>query len=403
MSDFGTEATPAPNGISSLSIQASALVRSIDSLSRIFWISLFGTFLTVFFAGLSQLEANAAADYLFLGEYQIPKSILPLTGVMFAVFVLWLTANRLRMLAFVLDRTGLADNTVDEIFFLNPPVLHVFDRDNVNTWSPLTGVGVLIINWAVFLGNSIALTFSSALQRSASFAEFDWLQLTVYLVLILAVMFFGIRAVFQPLQRIISRLHGTDFRVGWPRTIGGILVVLAVVIANNFDQIATPGEQTNDLLGPGFANAVDGETLFMDGVEIKLFGIDAVEPDQVCQTALGADYKCGRAAALALQAFVQTRDVLCLPLFAVNATKVVGVCAVLEPGAPVHDDDDAFLEVYRDNNLSRWLVESGNAIGVGVGGEIFAEEQQRAQSLRVGIWQGSFEPPPTWRARHSKR
>lgn len=119
--DPGTGSEPVANAIGSLSIQASALVRSIDSLSRIFWISLFGTFLTVLFAGLSQLEANAAADYLFLGEYQIPKSILPLTGVMFAVFVLWLTANRLRMLAVVLDRTKLAETDVDEIFFSTHP------------------------------------------------------------------------------------------------------------------------------------------------------------------------------------------------------------------------------------------------------------------------------------------
>ena len=35
--------------LSPLSIQASALVRSIDALSNIFWISLGGTFLTIFF------------------------------------------------------------------------------------------------------------------------------------------------------------------------------------------------------------------------------------------------------------------------------------------------------------------------------------------------------------------
>lgn len=282
-------------------------------------------------------------------------------------------------------------------------MLHVFDRDNVNPWSPLTGVGVLIINWAVFLGNSIALTLNSALQRGASFAEFDWLELSVYLLLILAVMVFGIRAVFRPLRRIISRLHDTDFHVGWPRMLGGMLVMLAVITANNFDQIFTPGEQTNDLLGPGFANAVDGETLFMDGVEIKLFGIDAVEPDQICQSAEGADYACGRAATLALQELVQKNDLLCLPLFAVNATKVVAVCAVLQPDIVAPVDDETFLAAYGQDNLSRWLVESGNAIGVGVGSELFNAEQKRAQTLRVGIWQGSFEPPPTWRARHSKR
>ena len=35
-----------------------------------------------------------------------------------------------------------------------------------------------------------------------------------------------------------------------------------------------------------------------------------------------------------------------------------------------------------------------------LGEEAFAEEQDRAQRLRAGIWQGSFEPPASWRAHH---
>ena len=89
---------PEQSQLSPLSIQAASLVRSIDALSRIFWISLAGTFLTIFFAGLSQLDANVSGDFISLGEYQVPKSLVPLAAMLFAVFVMWLTANRLRML-----------------------------------------------------------------------------------------------------------------------------------------------------------------------------------------------------------------------------------------------------------------------------------------------------------------
>ncbi|MCY3641698.1 MAG: hypothetical protein OXH37_11850, partial [Gammaproteobacteria bacterium] len=68
--------TPSDSGsgqISPLSIQAAALVRSIESLSSVFWIGFGGTFLSMLFAGLSQLEVNAATDYIYLGEYQVPK------------------------------------------------------------------------------------------------------------------------------------------------------------------------------------------------------------------------------------------------------------------------------------------------------------------------------------------
>jgi len=33
-------------------------------------------------------------------------------------------------------------------------------------------------------------------------------------------------------------------------------------------------------LGPAMANAIDGDTLFMGGTEVKLFGIDSVEGGQ---------------------------------------------------------------------------------------------------------------------------
>ena len=81
----GDDGSP-PVQLSPLSIQAASLVRSIEGLSNIFWISLGGTFLTIFFAGLSQLDTNATTDYIYLGEYQVPRSILPLASLAFALF-----------------------------------------------------------------------------------------------------------------------------------------------------------------------------------------------------------------------------------------------------------------------------------------------------------------------------
>jgi len=159
--------------LSPLSIQAAALIRSMEALSNIFWISLGGTVLTIFFAGLNQLSVNANSDYIALGEYQVPKAILLLAALTFALFAFWMTANRLSMLAYVLETTRLPRRMVFEIFHLNPPVLHVFDRNNAERWSPFTGVAVLLVNWAVFIGNAVALTWSVAIQEIATLASFD--------------------------------------------------------------------------------------------------------------------------------------------------------------------------------------------------------------------------------------
>ena len=409
---------PGPGQLNPLSIQASALVRSIDSLSRIFWISFGGTFLSVFFAGLSQLDANAATDHIFLGEYQVPKSILPLVSVAFAGFVFWLTANRLNMLHHALQTTQLGASAVHEIFRLNPPVLHVFDANNVKRWSPTTGVGVFMINWAVFFGNGIALTWTSALQAGASLADFHAPLLFLYLLFIILVLIYGLRTIVPALGQILKRLHGLHFHVGWPRHLVAIALVVLVFIINQWDQVSWRWQQPDALLGPDIANAINGETLLLRGTEVKLFGMDAVEADQTCQDAQGADYPCGRLATHALQALLLQRPVVCLPLFAISAERVLGSCELLHEGpAPPRgatqiptsggrqqrqDGTEAlkvgdFMGGGSADNLSRLMIANGHALGIGMGAEFFREEQSNAQRRRVGIWQGAFQPPGVWR------
>ncbi len=381
------------------SIQASALVRSIGSLSSIFWISFGGGFLSVFFAGLSQLEINATTDYIFLGEYQVPKSILPLVSVAFAGFVFWLTANRLNMLHYVLRTTRLPSAMVHEIFRLNPPVLHVFDADSVKRWALTTGVSVFVINWAVFFGNNIALTWSSAIQQGASAADFDAPMLFLYLLFTILVLVYGIRAIVPSLGRILLILHGLHFKVGWPRYAMAVMLMVLVFIANHWNQIRSPMEQADSLLGPSVANAIDGETLFLKGVEVQLFGIDAVEADQVCQDANGKDYPCGRRATHALQTLLQRGPAVCFPLFTVNVLRVVAECVVDDGVASLPTTPRQFMRRDHPRNLSRLMIAQGHALGVGLGRGYFSADQDQAQQQRVGIWQGSFQPPSSWRRR----
>ena len=387
---------------SPLSIQAAALVKCIDGLSNIFWISIAGTCLSIFFASLNQLDANAASDHIFLGEYQIPKSILPLAAVAFALFVFWLTANRLNALSNALHTTALPAEAVHEILRLNPPVLHVFQIENLRRFSPTSGINVFIINWAVFFGNSVSLTWSSALQQGAYFGQFRPTLLAVFLLLIVAVIVYGTRSIIPPLRSILGTLHDVEFRLGWPRIGVALALVAAVFVIGQREQVRLPGDQAGDLLGPAVANAIDGETLFVGGAEVKLFGIDAVEDDQVCQDGNGIDYACGRRATRTLQALVQEDLVVCLPLFAISDSRVVGNCEVTPEGEYEPVSPIAFMEEFRPNNLSHLMVAEGHAVAIGVGTRFFGAEQNEAQALRKGIWQGSFQPPSNWRRRQSQ-
>ena len=385
--------------ISPLSIQAAALVRSIESLSSVFWIGFGGTFLSMFFAGLSQLEANAATDYIYLGEYQVPKSILPLISVGFAGFTFWLTGNRLTMLSSALQRSHLPQGTLHEIFRLNPPVLNIFDADNARPWRPTTGINVLIINWSIFFGNILALTWSSALQQGASFGEFDPWLLLIYLILTILVLAYARSAIGPPLAQIHRTLHDHSFRVAWPRYLVAGAIASAVFIINHWEQLDAPAEQADDLLGPAMGNAIDGGTLLLRGVEVQLFGMDAVEADQVCQDAAGADYPCGRRATHALQTLLRGGEVVCFPLFAINDHRVVAVCELADGSADVPSSPLEFMQEGRTLNLSRLMIARGHALSVGIGGQFFRADQDEAQRQRIGIWQGSFQPPSAWRRR----
>jgi endonuclease YncB( thermonuclease family) len=382
-----------------LGVQTAALIRSIDALSTIFWISIGGTILTVLFGGLNQLASNVAADSIYIGEYQIPKSILPVASLAFAAFVFWMTSNRLRMLHHVLTESHLPDRTMHEIFTLNPPILDIFHPDNHRQFKLATGSSVLLINWSIFFGNSIAFTLLSAVQQGASIADFNLPDLGLFGVATIAVIIYGVRAIDGPLDLILERLHGSSFNFGWFRILLAIVLIATVAAVNNFDQFRDPSSQSDGLLGPALANAIDGETLFIDDVELQLIGIDAMEPEQTCLDNAGAEYPCGRAATSALQALVADRPIICLPLFAVSSSRIVGSCNLLPEGSTVPEGPDQFIAADRSNSLSGRMVRNGHALAIGLGRQYLEAEQRAAQQDRVGIWQGAFEPPWTYRAR----
>ena len=50
-----------------------------------------------------------------------------------------------------------------------------------------------------------------------------------------------------------------------------------------------------------------------------------------------------------------------------------------------------------EQNLNRWLVETGWALTVGDAGSIYHADERLAQQNNLGLWRGGFIPPGTWR------
>ena len=378
-------------GISPLTLPAEALLRAIKALSHLFWITIAGTVLAIFLAALANLGGSAGGVLAF-GEYSIPVSVLPIGCLAFAMFLLWLTAARFRMLDAALGDDDLTASLARDIFRLDPPVLDVFDAGNLRAVAPLSGCSVLLWIWSLFFGSSVGLIFSATIDRGALTSTDEGPIFGVYAVATLVVMAYGATKIVRPLRRILARLHGEPFTVGPIRLVMAMAVLVAGVLVTNPDLFTAFTTEEWRTVGPSRANAVDGETLVLEGGEIvSLGGIAALRPGQTCGDAEGRRYPCGDQATAYLQSLVQDRWVHCFVSY-----PDLGVCMPLEEGepAPAQLQDALQLE-----NLQAQMVVAGFAFPEGDGIEFMAELRDEAQRARAGAWQGSFEPVGPWAER----
>lgn len=133
----------------------------------------------------------------------------------------------------------------------------------------------------------------------------------------------------------------------------------------------------------GRASVVDGDTLEIQGVRIRLWGIDAPEGDQQCHLQ-GRLWSCGRRAAFALADFIGQRTVRCERKDTDRHGRMVAVCWVGE------------------TELNRWLVAQGWALDyTRYSSGAYLAAQEEARRNRRGIWQGEFIPP--WEYRRERR
>lgn len=138
--------------------------------------------------------------------------------------------------------------------------------------------------------------------------------------------------------------------------------------------------EPDPLTPSGRAQVIDGDSIKVDGVEIRLKGIDAPELDQSC-TRDGRDWPCGREAARQLRFFVRGADVSCI--------------------GTVFDKHKRLLAHCRqgDREINRWLVEEGWAVSF----DDYPGAESKARREGRGLWSGRFERPTDWRERNPRR
>ena len=128
----------------------------------------------------------------------------------------------------------------------------------------------------------------------------------------------------------------------------------------------------------GAARAIDGDTIQLGGVRIRLHGIDAPESAQNCRAG-GRFWACGRAATKALAGLVRGKRVACEQRGRDRYGRVVAVCAVA------------------GRDLNAWMVADGWAFAYRRYSRAYVVEETRARAARRGIWRGETVAPWDWR------
>lgn len=138
----------------------------------------------------------------------------------------------------------------------------------------------------------------------------------------------------------------------------------------------------------GSASTIDGDTIDVGHVRIRLEGIDAPELDQTCKDAAGADWACGEASTDAMRGMVEGLPVLCREVGKDKYKRILALCWPLDAaGTPA------------EPSVNERLVLQGLAVSFVRYSHQFDAAEAIARDAKAGIWSGSFEFPWDFRAR----
>lgn len=130
----------------------------------------------------------------------------------------------------------------------------------------------------------------------------------------------------------------------------------------------------------GHVRVIDGDTIDLDGVRVRLEGIDAPESGQRCKRRLIGRWACGTAATQALEGLVEGRSVRCEDRGLDKYGRMLGVCYA------------------GTTDINAWMVRKGLAWAFVRYSRAYVEEEAEARAERLGIWQAQTQTAWDYRA-----
>ena len=119
---------------------------------------------------------------------------------------------------------------------------------------------------------------------------------------------------------------------------------------------------------------IDGDSLVLAGVRLRLKGIDAPELGQVCSGPNGA-FECGREARAFMRKLVGASQISCEGWQYDKYQRLLAECKA------------GLKSLNREMAMSGWAVSYGG----------YAVEEAAARKAKSGLWAGTFDRPQDWR------
>ncbi|WP_019223275.1 thermonuclease family protein [Bartonella rattaustraliani] len=130
----------------------------------------------------------------------------------------------------------------------------------------------------------------------------------------------------------------------------------------------------------GQALIIDGDSIMISSVKIRLVGIDAPELQQSCGTKK-AQYPCGLEAKKYLEQLIGNQPVTCRWHKRDKYHRILATC-----------------RTKKVSNINATLVRNGWAVSY----YNYPEEEKEARKQKKGIWQSNFQKPRKWRKAHPR-
>lgn len=166
------------------------------------------------------------------------------------------------------------------------------------------------------------------------------------------------------------------------RTLEWVITALVFVLLMALWSVAKAEGVT---IAGGPARVIDGDTLALRGVRIRLHGIDAPEGSQTCERD-GQPYACGTASTRALQALAEGRDLLCEWRDTDRFKRLVSECWTMDRTGKREGE-----------SINAQMVRNGHAIAYRKYSAAFIDHEREAREARRGLWSGEFQLPENFR------